>query len=524
MLLKLGDIASQIPPASRASLFDADRVVELPATDLFAGPVPRLSLARLAELAPDCVLKPAQDTKIKLPASRLALSYKMAETAELIEEALPLFAAAPAEPVFSAEAPAVEEDRFAPESLPFPPAAESMPEPPAAAIPAIPAPAPAIVPPPRSIAHKSMTAKVSDPDRPPAPVRLTPQPAPPPAAPVARAVEPPAPFPAPPVAHEEAPIAPPAPTAPLVPPPAPRVSPLPQERKSRPFFPMFRRKEQPESPATPPPPPAGAAPVPEAPKNTGRIEIPRPKSTFLPRPKPAGLTPIATPAPEAPAPVAVPRHVAVAPPAPPPEPIMPPPPVEPPAAVVEPELIAEPAPAADFLPEPPAPPETEAVYVETEHLPRESDTPPPEIPEQDSLQAVFMTEEFLTVERVVELCGGLPGVTSCVLSRGAGVVASHHVPENFDLVSLSAHALEMLSAMRASAAKMGVGAVPAVTIHSAKGPITFFQQEDLCLLVLHKDRGFIPGVREKLQRVIEELSRANLPLPVGQPRPAIKPF
>lgn len=155
-----------------------------------------------------------------------------------------------------------------------------------------------------------------------------------------------------------------------------------------------------------------------------------------------------------------------------------------------------------------------------EHMPKAGLA---EIPDQDGLQAIFMTEESLSVNRVVELCGGLPGIRSCVLAHGAAVVASYNVPESIDLVALSAHALEMLAAMRQSAAHMGIGAVPAVTIHSEKGPITFFQQSDLCLLVLHKDRGFVPGVREKLQQVVVQLSRANLALPVNASRPTLAP-
>jgi predicted regulator of Ras-like GTPase activity (Roadblock/LC7/MglB family) len=170
--------------------------------------------------------------------------------------------------------------------------------------------------------------------------------------------------------------------------------------------------------------------------------------------------------------------------------------------------------------EEPAPAAQEAILVETEHLPKSEFSRTAEIANQDALQAVFMTEEFLSVDRVVELCGGLPGIKSCVLAHGSAVLASHNVPESIDLISLSAHALEMLAAMRQSAARMGIGAVPAVTIHSEKGPITFFHQDDLCLLVLHKNRGFIPGVREKLQQVVEHLSQANLALPVGT-RPAL---
>ena len=147
----------------------------------------------------------------------------------------------------------------------------------------------------------------------------------------------------------------------------------------------------------------------------------------------------------------------------------------------------------------------EAVLVEAER----SHSRRIEIVDQDALQAVFLTEEMLSVERVVELCGSLPGIKSCILAHGAAVLASYNVSESIDLVSLSAHALEMLAAMRQSAAQMGIGAVPAVTIHAEKGPITFFHQDDLCLLVMHKDRGFVPGVREKLQKVVEHLAQGD---------------
>ncbi len=86
---------------------------------------------------------------------------------------------------------------------------------------------------------------------------------------------------------------------------------------------------------------------------------------------------------------------------------------------------------------------------------------------------------------------------------------------------LSAHALEMLRAMRESSAKMGIGAVPAVTIHSEKGPITFFHQK-ICACSCCTRTGIHPGVREKLQQVIDALGKANLPKPLRRriPRPS----
>jgi predicted regulator of Ras-like GTPase activity (Roadblock/LC7/MglB family) len=136
-----------------------------------------------------------------------------------------------------------------------------------------------------------------------------------------------------------------------------------------------------------------------------------------------------------------------------------------------------------------------------------------DIPEQESLQALFLTDEKLTVRRVVELCGELPGIRSCVLTREDAVVASHNVPENFDLVAMSSTASKMLAAMQESSSQLGIGAVPALTLHTERGPLSIVQNNRLTLLVVHTDRGFIPGVREKLTSTLSELSRMPLALP-----------
>jgi len=194
--------------------------------------------------------------------------------------------------------------------------------------------------------------------------------------------------------------------------------------------------------------------------------------------------------------------------------------VEEPAVIPEPpaEPVIPPAgsgvveePVKEQVPEPA--PEPVFTMLQTETLSRE--VRGNEITEQEPLQALFLTDENMTVDRVIELCGGLPGINSCVLAHGSVVVAAHNVPEGVDLVSMSAHAADMLRSMRESSARMGVGTVPAVTLHTEKGVISFFHRDDLTMLVFHKDRGFIPGVREKMAAVLGELTKARLTLPVG---------
>lgn len=169
-----------------------------------------------------------------------------------------------------------------------------------------------------------------------------------------------------------------------------------------------------------------------------------------------------------------------------------------------------PEPSAEKIGEPAVP------FLETEHLSTRPDTP--EISDPEPLQALFLTEERMSVDRVLALCGDLPGINSCVLTCGTVVVASHNAPESVDLISMSAHAADMLRVMRESSARMGVGTVPAVTLHTEKGVISFFHREDLTMLVFHKDRGFVPGVREKMVAVMGELAKVRLTLPAGSTR------
>ena len=113
-----------------------------------------------------------------------------------------------------------------------------------------------------------------------------------------------------------------------------------------------------------------------------------------------------------------------------------------------------------------------------------------------------------TIDRV-HAAGGL------VLCDASQLGPLRHIPDGVDLVSMSAHAADMLKAMRDSSARMGVGTVPAVTLHTEKGVISFFNRDDLTMLVFHRDRGFVPGVREKMAAVLGELTKARLTLPVG---------
>jgi len=124
---------------------------------------------------------------------------------------------------------------------------------------------------------------------------------------------------------------------------------------------------------------------------------------------------------------------------------------------------------------------------------------------QAALQAVFMTEERLTPGSAVTRAADLPGLKACLLARGDAVLCTSDSPEGRELRTLSGQAMTMLSQIRSSSASMGLGSVPSVTLHAEAGVLSILQERDLCLIVLHSGRGFLPGVRERLREILHHL-------------------
>ncbi len=458
LTIRVADIESAIPKANWKAGSPPEGTFDLPASTIFGKNVPRISLHQLAELLPDHVMP--SDGVIRLPVNRLAGVYHLVEhREELPPEILP-----------EVEIPEAPSELIS-EAVPEEPAAP--PEPPVVSSGADVLPA----------ANESGETTFVEPlptflriEKPAPSVPVVPVP------PVVSAPDSGLPIP---------PVPPLTPDAPAASEPSGKVPPRRTGRFTG--LPFFRKKN------TQPVPPA--ADFPEAPFIASGIRLPQMRSAPYAVPVP----------PQEPVPEAAPEPVVEEPavtaiPEPPAEPVIP----TAGGDVID-EPVAEPVPEPFPEPEPVAPPVF--TMLKTETLSREVHGN--EITEQEPLQALFLTDENMTVDRVIELCGGLPGINSCVLAHGSVVVAAHNVPEGVDLVSMSAHAADMLRSMRESSARMGVGTVPAVTLHTEKGVISFFHRDDLTMLVFHKDRGFIPGVREKMAAVLGELTKARLTLPVG---------
>jgi hypothetical protein len=125
------------------------------------------------------------------------------------------------------------------------------------------------------------------------------------------------------------------------------------------------------------------------------------------------------------------------------------------------------------------------------------------IADASELQALLMTEDELTVRRVVELSAALPGLRGCILSAGNETVPSGGMPGAVDILPLRERAKTLLEGARAP----GISLLPALTFYSDAGPVSYLAHGKLELMVLHLDRGFFPGVREKLGAVLGALAR-----------------
>jgi hypothetical protein len=133
--------------------------------------------------------------------------------------------------------------------------------------------------------------------------------------------------------------------------------------------------------------------------------------------------------------------------------------------------------------------------------------PPPALQlkrlDQDALQAIFMTDETLDLPKISRLAATLPGVYACVIATRDQAITGGNLPEGFDLAAL----LGLAPRIREAASRMPIGALKHFTIYGESYSISFFERRGLSLCAIHRARSFVPGVREKLVAIADELSQ-----------------
>jgi hypothetical protein len=141
------------------------------------------------------------------------------------------------------------------------------------------------------------------------------------------------------------------------------------------------------------------------------------------------------------------------------------------------------------------------------------DEPPKVAVQSDSerLQAIFMTDEPLDLATTIQKVAELPGLRSCILSTTDGLKLAGNLGDPGWEKAISAVLPELFQRTRSTLEELRAGPLETITLYCGLHQLSTFVQGKLCLTVLHDNRPFKPGVREKIQAVIRELAALSAP-------------
>jgi len=161
------------------------------------------------------------------------------------------------------------------------------------------------------------------------------------------------------------------------------------------------------------------------------------------------------------------------------------------------------APAEEGSRPDPAPVAAVAEAQAAEPLEEKASDRPPRTP----LQVALETDEKLDAKAVVALVNKIPGVKACAILFGDGLSLAGGLPPEVEAEGLCAMAPALMQRLENHLVDTKLGALRGLTLSCSKGAITFYMHENLCLGALHSAVDLPAETREKLSRVVHELSR-----------------
>jgi predicted regulator of Ras-like GTPase activity (Roadblock/LC7/MglB family) len=174
--------------------------------------------------------------------------------------------------------------------------------------------------------------------------------------------------------------------------------------------------------------------------------------------------------------------------------------------------------ASDSVESESAAPETKAAergVAEVSSAPREKavnpETASAEIssqrPLRTPLQVALDTDEKLDAKTVVALVNKIAGVKACSILFGDGLSLAGSLPAELETDGLCAMAPALMQRVENHLVDTKLGLLRGMTLSCGKGAITFYMHENLCLAALHAEHDLPDETREKLSRIVHELSR-----------------
>ena len=88
-----------------------------------------------------------------------------------------------------------------------------------------------------------------------------------------------------------------------------------------------------------------------------------------------------------------------------------------------------------------------------------------------------------------------------------GLSLAGSLPPEYETDGLCAMAPSLMQRIEKHMVETKLGELRGMTLSCAKGAVTFFMHENLCLAALHASGALASDVHEKLARVVHELSR-----------------
>ena len=123
------------------------------------------------------------------------------------------------------------------------------------------------------------------------------------------------------------------------------------------------------------------------------------------------------------------------------------------------------------------------------------------------LQVALDTDEKLDAKGVVALVNKTPGIKSCAILFGDGLSLAGSLPAELETDGICAMAPSLMQRIENHLVDTKLGLLRGMTLSCAKGAITFYMHENLCLAALHADVDLPADTRERLGRIVHELSR-----------------
>ncbi len=123
-----------------------------------------------------------------------------------------------------------------------------------------------------------------------------------------------------------------------------------------------------------------------------------------------------------------------------------------------------------------------------------------------TLREIFLTDEPLDLPAIARLVTDFPGITHCLILDTQGNCHAGELTPEVALDDFSEKVPGMVRQVNTYGSSLGLGDSKVFTVYCEDGIISFFTEDEICVSVKHHMRGFLPGVREKLERVTEEVA------------------